>query len=86
MWLGALGEKRRWGRRIVCRCFWNPDSVAEVTTMVRAAHLRNLLEASLKVRSMCVTEKQAQVFQVHWETWWRIFHFNQLTNDCCNVI
>lgn len=34
-------------------CFCNPDSVAEVTTMVRAAHLRNLLEASLKVRSMC---------------------------------
>lgn len=33
---------------------WNPDSVPEVPTMVRAAQLRNLLEASLKVRGMCV--------------------------------
>lgn len=30
------------------------SSVPEVTTMVRAAQLRNLLEASLKVRGMCV--------------------------------
>lgn len=62
--------------------------------MVRAAQLRNLLEASLKVRGMCAREDSVNCeatrgFQVHtgvhWETWWWVSHTKQ---ECglCNVI